>query len=108
MSMSDNIDVYKEFEEWYTEDTAGDPDFALTTAQHWLAIADSKGLLDDMLTLKKRGMSMREWVSIKLYAQGNPFPDVRRKGGDHDRGFSPALNKEMRDRHHHNEEDSES
>ncbi len=29
------------------------------------------------------------------------FPTVRRVGGDHDRGFSPALNAEMRHRARH-------
>jgi|SRR6185437_16768842 hypothetical protein len=99
--MYDDIDRYKVFEEWYAKDTADDPDFTSQTAQDWLSMAEVNGFLDDMLALQERGMSMREWISIKFKARNISFPDVRRKGGDHDRGFSPALNKEMRDRYHH-------
>lgn len=93
-------DLFKAFDQWYAQDTAGDEEFSEKTGEYWRLWAEGQGLLDDLLMLPERGMSMREWISIKCkpLASGNPFPDVRRKGGDHDRGFSPALNEEMRKR----------
>ena len=39
---------------------------------------------------------LRDWIIVNLVQldSGNQFPTVRRKGGDDDRGFSPALNAE--------------
>ncbi len=93
-------DIFREFEAWYDADTAGDKDFVGRTARQFLAWADSRGWLDKVLALRGGSMSVREWVSIHdtPMPTANPFPDVRRKGGDHDRGFSPALNQEMRSR----------
>lgn len=96
-------DIFAEFKAWYEEDTAGDPDFIGRTAQQWINFAEYHNRLQELLSLRERGMSMREWYSINFVASSisNPFPDVRRKGGDHDRGFTPVLNAEMRKRHHH-------
>jgi hypothetical protein len=95
-----DADLLREFEAWYEADTAGDREFAGRTALQFLAWAESKGWLDKVLNLRGGNMSVREWVSIHDTPMplANPFPDVRRKGGDHDRGFSPALNQEIRNR----------
>jgi hypothetical protein len=93
-------DLFREFEKWYDADTAGDSEFANQTASQFLAWADSLGHLDEVLVLPSGKMSLREWlgINVKPSNPANPFPDVRRKGGDDDRGFSPALNQEMRSR----------
>lgn len=93
-------EIFNEFETWYNADTLGDKDFAGQDARQFLAWAESRGWLDKVLNLRGGSMSVREWVSIhdKPMPLANPFPDVRRKGGDHDRGFSPALNQEVRNR----------
>jgi hypothetical protein len=91
-------DIFAEFESWYNRDVAGDPEYAGTSARQFLARAEVLGHLDDVLALRGGNMSLREWVGINIdpMPQANPFPDVRRKGGDHDRGFSPALNQQVR------------
>ena len=93
-------EIFTEFEAWYNADTAGDGEYAGQDADQFLAWAESRGWLDKVLALPQSNMSIREWVSINDIPMpvANPFPDVRRKGGDHDRGFSPALNQEIRKR----------
>lgn len=95
-------DVLQEFEVWYRAQTSDDPDFAGVTAQRLIsrAEAQSKKCLDELLNLPGGNSSLREWVGINFVQldSGNQFPTVRRKGGDDDRGFSPALNEEMRKR----------
>lgn len=95
-----DAELFAEFEIWYNADTAGDEEYSGTTAREFLAWADGQGRLDKVLALRNGRMSIREWVSINFLPMpdANPFPDVRRKGGDHDRGFSPALNQEIRKR----------
>ena len=91
-----------EFETWYAAQIADDPEFELagTTALQFLSWAEAHSRLDRVLGLPSSGVSLREWWSINMVPvnPANPFPDVRRKGGDQDRGFSPALNQEMRNR----------
>ena len=95
-------DVLKEFEVWYAAQTIDDPDFAELSAIHIIrrAQAQSDKCLDELLNLPTGSMNLREWIGIN-FAQldsGNQFPTVRRKGGDDDRGFSAALNEQMRRR----------
>lgn len=95
-------DVLEEFEAWYTMQTSDDPDFAGITARQIIsrAEAQSQKCLDELLNLPTGDSNLREWLGINFVQldSGNQFPTVRRKGGDDDRGFSPALNEEMRKR----------
>ena len=90
-------DVFQEFKEWLAGDISSDPDFDGLTAEKALEWAWNNGCLDDVLSLSQRGISLREFISIRFIpsAEGDPFPTSRRVGGDHDRGFSRALNEEM-------------
>jgi hypothetical protein len=97
-------DVLREFEVWFESEAMGDPSyFAGVTPQQLIsrAAAISDKCVDELLNLSRRGVGMRDWITINLVQldSGNQFPTVRRKGGDDDRGFSPALNAEMRKRH---------
>jgi hypothetical protein len=76
------------------EETDGDSYFEGDTPDNAIEWARSAGCLDELLTLKDRNMSLREFFSIRgvPVSSGDPFPTVRRVGGDRDRGFSRALN----------------
>ncbi len=92
-------DLRDRFETWYIAQIANDPEFELASqaALQFLSWAEAHGHLDRVLALPASGSSSREWWSINMVPRNpaNPFPDVRR---DQDRGFSPALNQEMRSR----------
>ncbi len=97
-------DVLKEFEAFFESAARTDPDyFAAVTPQQLISRAGevSDRCIDELLNLSIRGIGLREWIVLNLVQLdfGNQFPTVRRKGGDDDRGFSPALNAEMRKRH---------
>jgi len=100
-------DVLREFESWLAKDIAGDEDFEGVTAERVVEWAWQNRCLDDVLTLSQRGMSLREFISIRFIpsAEGEPFPTSRRVGGDKDRGFSKALNEEMSRRAHVGDQD---
>jgi len=95
-------DVLQEFKVWYKAQTSDDPDFAGISALQIIsrAEAQSQKCLDELLNLPGGNSNLREWVGINFVQldRGNQFPTVRRKGGDDDRAFSPALNEEMRKR----------
>jgi hypothetical protein len=90
-------DMLEEFNAWYKTQTSDDPDFAGITARQVISRAEAQGqkCLDELLN-----STLREWLGINFVQldTGNQFPTVRRKGGDDDRGFAPALNEEMRRR----------
>lgn len=97
-------DVLWEFETWFDSEAATDSSyFAGITPQQLIehAAAVDHKCLDDLLNLPRGRTALREWIAINLVQldSGNPFPTMRRKGGDHDRGFSPALNAEMKQRY---------
>jgi hypothetical protein len=97
-------DVLREFEAFFESEAQADPDyFATVTPQQLIsrAMAVSDKCVDELLNLSRRGTGLRDWIIVNLVQldSGNQFPTVRRKGGDDDRGFSPALNAEMRKRH---------
>jgi len=91
-------DVLSEFETWFLKDIDGDPDFEGATAMQAIQWATERRCLDNMLLLPSSGMSFREFYYRRENPEPSPFPTVRRIGGDQDRGFSPALNDEMRKR----------
>jgi hypothetical protein len=92
-------DVLSEFASWFHEQLADDPEFHVTLQQVLRAAeTKSKTCLDELLNLPKNNMSLREWVSTNLEAIPIEFRDVRRVGGDHDRGFTSVLNRETRKR----------
>lgn len=91
-------DVFRTFETWFLKDVEGDRDFAGATAMDAIQWASQRRCLDKMLSLPSSGMSFREFFYRRENPEPSPFPTVRRIGGDHDRGFSPALNSELRKR----------
>jgi len=97
-----DADVLQPFIAWLMEETHGDPSFGVTALS---LISAAKGVsqrcLDDLLNLPNGNFTLREWVGINLVQldRGNPFPTGRRVGGGEGRGFSPALNAEMRKLH---------
>ena len=101
-------EVFKEFEAWFNREKVGnDSDFAGETAQAILDWAEKNGCLEEVLTWSQTGRSFNESGSIRFAPNSDnsdPFPTVRRVGGDHDRGFSPALNAETGRRIHSDEE----
>jgi hypothetical protein len=94
-------EAFKRFEEWFNREDVEDSGFAGETAQGVLDWAEKNGFLNEVLTLSETGGHLGE-LDSSLYDQCElgRFPSVRRIGGDHDRGFSPALNGEMRHRAH--------
>src|SRR5258706_4418038 len=97
-------EVLREFEVWFESEAMGDSSyFANVTTKQLISRAGaiSDKCVDELLTLSRRGVGLRDWITVNLVQRdsGNQFPPVRRKGGDDDRGFSPALNAEMRKRH---------
>jgi hypothetical protein len=92
-------DVYSEFTDWFKAQRTADPELNVT-AQMVIRAAEEQGqrCLDELLNLPSGCMSLREWMSVNLHADPNPFRDVRRVGGDHDRGFTSTLNREIRKR----------
>ena len=95
-----DAETFKEFEEWFNREDVEGSGFAGETAQSFLDWAEKNGCLNEVLTLSKTGRHLDE-LDSSFYEGGGidvGFPSVRRVGGDHDRGFSPALNGEMRHR----------
>ena len=94
-----DAETYKEFEAWFNREVE-DSDFSGETAQSVLDWAEKNGFLDEVLTLCKTNGHLNQLDSslTSLGVELGRFPSVRRVGGDHDRGFSPALNREMRRR----------
>jgi len=92
-------DVLKEFMEWFETQLAADPDLHVT-ADLLIVAAERKGkrCLDDLLNVPRTNLCLREWISTNLEATEVEFRDVRRVGGDHDRGFTSTLNRETRKR----------
>jgi len=100
-------DVFSFFEAWFLDDIAGDEDYQGLTAQQAVDWASRQNVirtvgsfqprscLEALLELPSSGGSFREFVARNAIADPHPFPTQRRVGGDHDRGFSPALNAEM-------------
>ena len=89
---------------FFESEAQADPDyFADVTPRQLIsrAMAVSDKCADELLNLSERGVGLRDWIIANLVQldSGYQFPTVRRKGGDDDRGFSPALNAEMRKRH---------
>jgi hypothetical protein len=90
---------YRAFEAWFSREVENDPEWAGLTAQQAIAWALRHRLVDVFLMLPTSGKSWREYISINHQPWiGSLQPEGGRVGGDHDRGFSPALNKEMRRR----------
>ncbi len=97
MDISD--DVLREFMVWFNAQLAADPELRVTAEQAIVAAkTQSQRCLDELLNLPKGNISLREWMSINLHAVPVEFRDVRRVGGDHDRGFTSTLNRETRKR----------
>jgi hypothetical protein len=92
-------ETFREFEAWFNREVEHS-DFAGETAQSVLDWAEKNGFLDEVLTLCKTDghLSQLDSSLTSHSAEFGTFPSVRRVGGDHDRGFSPALNREMRRR----------
>ena len=92
-------ETLKEFKEWFNREDVEDLGFASDTAESVLEWAEKNGCLNEVLTLSKTGGHLSD-LDSSLYDvhELGRFPSVRRVGGDHDRGFSPALNREMRHR----------
>ena len=99
-----DADVRVRFSSWFEADVRGDEHYSNYTADQVIEWARQNRCLDEVLELPNRlgkeAMHIQEYVAINIEPsqQGNPFPDMRRKGGDHDRGHTPALNAEMRRR----------
>jgi len=92
-------DVLQEFQVWFNAQLADDPELHVTAAQVIVAAkTKSQRCLDELLSLPKGEISLREWISTNLDAAAIDFRDVRRVGGDHDRGFTSVLNRETRKR----------
>jgi len=100
-----DAETFKEFEEWFNREDVEDSGFAGETAHNVLDWTEKNGCLNEVLTLSKTGGHFSELDSSLYDGSGSgvdvSFPTVRRVGGDHDRGFSPALNAEMRHRARH-------
>jgi hypothetical protein len=98
--MDISADVLREFQAWFSGQLADDPELHVAAAQVIVAArAKSQRCLDELLNLPAEGeISLREWISTNLDAAAIDFRDVRRVGGDHDRGFTSILNKETRKR----------
>ena len=84
-------DLYRQFEEWFKNDTANDQDFTGETAHDYLVWARRRGCLDEILNLPERSMSLREYLKVNFLpnAQSPHFRDRgfrgrRKKGGEHD------------------------
>src|ERR1700685_456801 len=90
-------DVRREFTEWCKAQLVADPELHVT-CQMVIRAAESNRCLDKLLNLPKGTLSLREWTSVNLQASPVEFRDVRRVGGDHDRGFTSTLNRETRKR----------
>jgi len=92
-------DVLHEFTKWCNAQLVADPELHVTS-QMVLAAAEQGGqsCLDEALNLPSANVSLREWISTNLDALSVEFRDVRRVGGDHDRGFTSTLNRETRKR----------
>lgn len=100
---------YVAFETWFAKDIEGDEEFGKYTAHQILTWASEqrdiitvdfgrKSYLEALLELPKSRESFRAFYSRTNVALPHPFRTARRVGGDHDRGFSQALNEEMRRR----------
>jgi hypothetical protein len=108
-----DADIYKDFEIWFLKDIDGDEEFSGVTAQQVTGWASrqrpirhvgsdqARSFLEELLALPSSGASFREFFYRNHVAEPHPFPTARRIGGDHDRGFSPALNAEMAHRAAH-------
>jgi hypothetical protein len=99
-------DAHAIFQDWFTRDTDGDAEFSGVSAKEVIEWAGRqrdirtanygrRSFLGEMLSLPSSGMSFREFFYRNYVANPHPFRTTRRVGGDHDRGFSFALNKEM-------------
>lgn len=92
-------DVLRAFQVWFNAELAADSELHVTAAQVIVAAkAKSQKCLDELLDLSAGNISLREWISANLEAIPVDFRDVRRVGGDHDRGFTATLNRETRKR----------
>jgi hypothetical protein len=92
-------DLFTAFEKWFNADVKDDPEWASASAQQVVEWAQQRRIVDEVLMLPASGQAWREYFSVHHQSQiGSLQPEGGRVGGDHDRGFSPALNGEMRRR----------